>query len=94
MTKAMAKELAYLNITVNAIAPGYIATARLQDLIKTMTASGMTYEQITSNLEARIPMGRMGNPDDIANITLFLASSMSGYMTGETIVVDGGFLLS
>ena len=94
LTKAMARELALLNFTVNAVAPGYIATGTLQNLVKTMIAPDITQEQITSALEARIPMGRMGKADDVAKIVLFLASGLSGYMTGETIVVDGGFLLS
>ena len=94
MTKSMAKELAPLNITVNAVAPGYILTGGLSNSFKSLEAFGMKPEEISSGLTARIPMGRMGNPDDIAKIVLFLASGLSGYMTGETIVADGGFLLS
>ena len=98
MTKAMAKDLAPHHITVNAIAPGGINTegtaAMGEESMKQMMASGMTQEQIIEAFSARIPVGRMGEPDDIAKVVLFLASDMSSYMTGEIIVVDGGYLLS
>lgn len=98
MTKAMAKELGEHNITVNAVAPGGINTegtaAMSEASVQQMMASGMTQEQIMQAFAARIPLGRMGVPDDIAKVVLFLASDMSNYMTGEVIVVDGGYLLS
>jgi 2-deoxy-D-gluconate 3-dehydrogenase len=98
MTKALAKDLASYNITVNAIAPGGIATegatAGGEEAMKAMTAMGMSQEQMASAFTARIPMGKMGVPDDIAKAVLFLASDLASYMTGEIIVVDGGYLLS
>jgi NAD(P)-dependent dehydrogenase (short-subunit alcohol dehydrogenase family) len=54
----------------------------------------MPTEELTRAFMARIPLGRMGEPDDIAKVVLFLASSASDYMTGSLIVVDGGYLLS
>ncbi|MFW9906805.1 MAG: SDR family NAD(P)-dependent oxidoreductase [Candidatus Thorarchaeota archaeon] len=98
MTKALALELAPHKITVNAVAPGGISTPggdMVSDLYrKQMEAQGMTEAQIEQAFVARVPLGRMGLPDDIAKIILFLASDLSGYMTGFTIIADGGYLLS
>ena len=80
LTKSMAKELASRNITVNAIAPGFIAT----DMTDAMTE---TARQATLNA---IPAGRMGQPSDIAEAVAFLASDKSGYITGQVLGVDGG----
>jgi len=89
-TKNTALELAHHNIQINAIAPGGIATPG--------TGAG---QQATPEMEAvlekfleKIPMRRMGEPDDIGKVALFLASDLSSYMTGSQIVVDGGVLLS
>ena len=98
MTKSLALELGKMGINVNAILPGGIqtpgATAGSAAMIK---AAGLTPEQIESMgkaFTARIPMGRQGTEDDIASVALFLASDASRYITGESIVVDGGYLLS
>jgi 2-dehydro-3-deoxy-D-gluconate 5-dehydrogenase len=91
-TKALALELGPRGITVNAIAPGGVAT---EGTSKPLT--GMTEEQTTQMMKAfaaRIPLGRMGVPDDIGKVAVFLASSASDYMTGQTVIVDGGMLLS
>ncbi len=79
-TKALAKELASRNICVNCIAPGFIGT-RMTD--------AMT-EQQKESIVATIPFGRIGEPDDIAKAALFLASSLSDYITGQVLTVDGG----
>lgn len=98
MTKAMAKELGPFKISVNGIAPGGISTegasAMGQESMKAMIAMGIKPEEMTKAFMARIPLARMGVPDDIAKAVLFLASDLSSYMTGEVIVVDGGYLLS
>lgn len=91
-TKGLALELAPNGITVNAIAPGGIQT---EGTSKSLV--GMTEEQTNQVLKAftaKIPLRRMGLPDDIGKVAVFLASSASDYMTGETVVVDGGVLLS
>ena len=89
-TKILALELASNNIQVNAIAPGSISTPG-SDTSK-LTASDM--ETLTKKLIEKTPMKRIGEPDDIGKVVLFLASGLSSYMTGEQIVVDGGVLLS
>ena len=78
--KASAKELASRNITVNTIAPGYINT-EMSDAIE---------EKTKENLFNQIPLGRIGSPEDIATMVLYLASDNAGYITGQTIAIDGG----
>ena len=83
LTKATAKELASRNVTVNCIAPGYIAT----DMTNQMD------DQTKDSLISQIPLGHIGSPDDIAATALFLASDEAGYITGQTITVDGGMVM-
>lgn len=89
-TKNVALELAPHGISVNAIAPGGIDTPG--------TGAGRPVsremEEMTQQFRAKIPMHRMGEPDDIGKVALFLASGLSDYMTGTQVVVDGGFLLA
>lgn len=85
VTKALALELGRHNITVNAIAPVGIQTTG---------SMPVSADEIIKAFVARIPAGRMGQPDDIAKVALFLASPAADYMTGSLVVVDGGFLLS
>lgn len=94
LTKNLALEFAPQQITVNAIAPGGIQT---EGASKPLEGSGMSQEEMEAMTQAfveRIPMKRMGVPDDIATVTVFLASSAADYMTGTTVVVDGGALLT
>jgi 3-oxoacyl-[acyl-carrier protein] reductase len=83
MTKSLAKELAPSNICVNAIAPGFIDT----DMARSLDDDKFQ-ERIDS-----IKMNRIGKPEEVANVALFLASSMSSYVTGQVIGVDGGMLI-
>ena len=83
LSKSAAKELAPRGITVNAIAPGYIAT----DMTDQIT------DQAEENLITKIPLGRIGSPSDIAASALFLASDEAGYITGQTLTVDGGMVM-
>ena len=98
LTKSLALELGKYSINVNAIAPGGIQTPGAQATSATMIQSaGLSPQQIEEMgkaFTARIPLGRQGEPDDIATVALFLASDASRYITGETIIVDGGYLLS
>jgi 2-deoxy-D-gluconate 3-dehydrogenase len=91
-TKNSALELAEHKIWVNAIAPGGIATPGTAAMSQGASAEQMAAS--TKAFMAKIPMHRMGEPDDIGTVALFLASDMSSYMTGEQIVVDGGVLLT
>ena len=94
-TKNVALELAPHKIWVNAIAPGGIATPGVANLQKSMSVpQGVDMSKMLETFLAKIPMRRMGEPDDIGKVALFLASDMSSYMTGSQIVVDGGVLLS
>ena len=79
-TRSLAKAIGSRNITVNLVSPGFINTD--------MT-SGLTIEK----LESQIPLGRMGNPSDVASLVAFLASEGAGYITGQTLVVDGGLFM-
>jgi 2-deoxy-D-gluconate 3-dehydrogenase len=93
LTKALALELGPHAIRVNAIAPGGIAT---EGSARPLESSGMTEEQMramTEEFTSHIPLRRMGVPDDIATVAVFLASSAASYLTGETVIVDGGRLL-
>ena len=98
MTRSLALEWSPKGIRVNGVAPGGITTPGASAASATMMASvSMTPEQIkavTDAFTARIPMRRQGVPDDIATVVLFLTSPAADYITGETIVVDGGYLLS
>lgn len=92
-TKNVALELSQHKIWVNAIAPGGILTPGVQKL-QQPEAYGVDMQKIMESFLAKIPMHRMGEPDEIGKVALFLASDMSSYMTGTQIVVDGGVLLS
>jgi len=90
LTKALALAFGREHILVNAIAPGGINTPGAA-----ASTAGMNLEALDPSVfTARIPLGRQGEPDDIAKVALFLASDASEYMTGTMLVVDGGYLLS
>ncbi len=82
-TKSMAKEVGSRGITVNCVAPGFIDTDMTKDLP----------EAVKENLLANIPAARLGKPEEIAHAVSFLASEGAGYITGETINVNGGMLM-
>ncbi|MGB4668654.1 MAG: 3-oxoacyl-ACP reductase FabG, partial [Bacillota bacterium] len=82
-TKAVARELASRGVTVNSIAPGFIETKMTEDLPESAKEAFMS----------RIPLGRAGTPEDVANAALFLASDEAAYITGQVICVDGGMAM-
>ena len=83
MTKVWARELGRFKIRVNAVAPGFIST----EMINLMP------EKILEGMKSRTPLGRLGDPRDIANAYLFLASDEASFITGETLRVDGGIVI-
>ena len=83
-TRALAKEVAARNITVNCIAPGFIETDMTDHF----------QDKDLENILNKIPANKMGNPQHIADLALFLASSKGNYITGQTISVDGGLFMS
>jgi 2-deoxy-D-gluconate 3-dehydrogenase len=94
-TKNAALELAEHKIWVNAIAPGGITTPGIVRMSQgSRQVSPEEQQKMLDTFLNKIPMHRMGEPDDIGKVALFLASDMSSYMTGSQVVVDGGFLLS
>ena len=84
MTETLALELAPYNIRVNAIAPGAIETPMIDPL--------KTDPKMMEATLVRIPLRRVGKPEEVSNLVLFLASDVSSYMTGSTVVIDGGWL--
>lgn len=82
-TKTCAKELAARGITVNAVAPGFIETA-MTDVLP---------EKIKEGIAATVPLGRMGQPEEIAGVVTFLASDFARYITGQVLNVDGGMVM-
>jgi len=80
LTRTVARELAGRNVTVNAVAPGFIATE--------MTAK--LGDEILTEVRKQIPLGRLGEPQDVADAVLFLASEAAGFITGHVLTVDGG----
>jgi 3-oxoacyl-[acyl-carrier protein] reductase len=84
LTKAIAMEIASRNVTVNAVAPGFIETP-MTDVLS---------DKVKEELKARIPLGRMGTPRDVASAIVFLASDEAGYITGHVLDVNGGMYLA
>jgi acetoacetyl-CoA reductase len=79
-TKALALETANKGITVNAVAPGYIETDML----------GAMPREVLARIESQIPVGRLGQPDEVARLVGFLASDQAGFITGATVAANGG----
>ncbi len=84
-TKSLAKEVASFNIKVNCVSPGFIEQTSFHDTF--------TPQEIHRKMPSVIPLGRTGTPEDVAKVTLFLASDLSGYVTGQSIEVNGGLYM-
>ncbi len=95
LSKTLSTEFANKNITVNNVAPGYTLTHRLYDLaVNRAKTSGKSHEEILSEMAKDVPMNRLGSPEEIAAVVVFLASKQASYITGTTIQVDGGSIKS
>ncbi len=91
MAKTLATELAPDGILVNNVCPGRIATNRLLELDRARAErSGLALEQVRQESQRSIPLGRYGQPEELAALVAFLASSQASYITGTTILCDGG----
>jgi 3-oxoacyl-[acyl-carrier protein] reductase len=89
--KSLAIEFGPHNITFNNVAPGWTATERLGELAMSRAqAAGIGKEQIYERWASEVPMRRLGKPEEVADAIVWLASERAGYITGQTLIVDGG----
>ena len=92
LAKTLSEELAPYNITVNNICPAYTITERVRELsAKIAGKKGITPEEVISTWESQIALHRMGKPEEIAALAAFLASERAGFITGDSIQIDGGW---
>ena len=93
--KSLADEVGQYNILVNNVAPGFLLTDRMMDLFRTRAReTGTELEALLQARASTIPLGRFGQPDELAHLVTFLASEKNSYITGTTILVDGGVVRS
>jgi 3-oxoacyl-[acyl-carrier protein] reductase len=91
LLKTLSQEFAPYGITCNNVAPGSYDTDRLMHLHqRTADTQGISFAEARKQAEAKIPAGRLGHPEELANTVVFLASEAASYITGQTILVDGG----
>jgi 3-oxoacyl-[acyl-carrier protein] reductase len=91
--RTLANEVAADGVTVNCVLPGYTRTERVEELADANAAKeGLTRGDVLARFEREIPMRRLGEPDELAAMTAFLASERASYITGQSIVVDGGWI--
>lgn len=91
--KTVSNEAAPHGVTVNCVLPGYTRTERLVDLAESIAGrTGKTVDEAYAGWEGEIPMGRLGEPDELAALTAFLCSERASYITGQSIAVDGGWI--
>jgi len=89
--KSILEDISRFNITANIIAPGYIMTERVKNLIEDkMKRENISYEKALESITDNIPLKRIGTPEEFGSLVTFLASNLSGFINGETILIDGG----
>jgi 3-oxoacyl-[acyl-carrier protein] reductase len=91
LSKSLSKELGPHGILVNTLCPGYTRTDRLEELAESrVKAAGVTKEQYYEMLAKNVPLGRVGEPEEFANVAAFLCSERASYVSGVALAVDGG----
>lgn len=95
MAKTLSNEIGNYNITVNNVAPGYTLTGRLYELaVNKAKETGESHEHILAKMSAEVPLKRLARPDEIASLVVYLASENAGFITGTTLLIDGGVVKS
>ena len=93
LAKSLSFELAPYGILINTLGPGRISTERSTSIDRsTAQTQGVSVEEVRAEVEAQIPLGRYGTPEELAGVATFLASPANGYVTGQAILVDGGMV--
>ncbi len=93
LTKSLAAEVSKDGVLVNAVCPGYFFTDRVEELLQAKAKkTKKSISKLTADITEQIPMGRMGDPAELADLIVFLASERAGYITGSVMQVDGGFV--
>jgi 3-oxoacyl-[acyl-carrier protein] reductase len=91
LVKTLARSLAPENIRVNLVAPGYFDTGRVHKRVRAMIQErGVSLAEATAEVSDGVPVGRLGEPDELAELVAFLVSRKAGFMTGATLTIDGG----
>ena len=94
-SKSLSNEVGKYNITINNVAPGYTLTSRLYELAEIRSKErGITREEMLAEMASVVPMKRLADPHEIASMIVYLTSEQAGYITGQTIAVDGGVIKS
>jgi len=92
LAKSLSNELAADNILVNSVCPGWTRTRRVEQLLVSLAErDGITVDEAAARIESTIPLGRMGTPEEFADLVVFLASERASNITGTAIHIDGGF---
>jgi len=93
LMKTLSNELAMDNILVNSVCPGWTLTERVEEILADLAQrQGITGEEALAAIVSDIPLGRMGRPEEIADLVVFLASDRASYVTGAAVAVDGGYV--
>ncbi len=95
LTKTLSNELAEYGVLINAVCPGWTLTRRIEELARSKAEkTGKNYDEVITGWAEEIPMKRLAQPEEIANLVVFLTSEKASYITGAVIQVDGGFIKS